>query len=76
MDGFAHRNQMDSWRGLIQSATNWGTAQKTSTLWSTVSIEDEEKLSLFESLGFKSTRQGEPIDIDGRRVGTLRCELM
>ena len=76
VDGFTHRDHMDSWAGLIQSATAWGAAQKASSLWTTVSVEDEEKLSLFESLGFENTGQGDPFDLDGRQVGTLRCELV
>ena len=75
MDGFTQRDQMDSWEALIQSAITWGAAQEASPLWTTVSVEDEEKLSLFESLGFKNKGQGDPFDLDGRQVGTLRCEL-
>ena len=75
VDGFVHRYYMDSWDGLIRSATAWGAAQDASTIWSSVSIEDEEKLSLFESLGFKNVGAGDPFDLGGRQVRTVRCEM-
>lgn len=75
IDGFAHLNHLDSWTDLIQSAIEWGADRNASTIWTTVSFEDEEKLSLFESSGFRDAGQGEPIDLGVRQVRTLRCEL-
>ena len=75
VDGFAHREYMGSWEELIRPATAWGEARNTAPIWTTVSVEDEEKLSLFESVGFKSAGQGKPFDLGGRNVGTLRLEL-
>ena len=40
-----------------------------------MSIEDEEKLSLFESFGFKGLGSGESFDLGSRDVGTTRLEL-
>ena len=75
VDGFTRREKTDSWRELIQRAVNWCTDRKSSPVRATVSVEDEEKLSSFESLGFKIGSMGESFDLDGRDVGTLRMEL-
>ena len=74
VDGFARRESLDSWRALGQRAVDWGVDREASPIWATVSVEDEEKLALFESLGFKSVGAGEPFDLGGRAVRTLRCE--
>ena len=76
VDGFVQRYYTDSWGELIQSATAWGAAKNASPIWTTVSVEDEEKLSLFESLGFRNVGPGESFDLGGRQVGTVRCELV
>ena len=75
VDGFTHLNHLDSWRSLLQSAIEWCNLRNASPIWTTVSFEDEEKLALFESIGFRQTGQGEPIDLGVRQVRTLRCEL-
>ena len=75
VDGFAHLNHLGSWNELIKPAIDWCSGRNSAPVWTTVSFEDEEKLSLFESVGFRQTGQGEPIDLGGRRVRTLRCEL-
>ena len=75
VDGFAHLDSLDSWTPLLQSAIEWCTSQNASSVWTTVSFEDEEKLALYESIGFRHTGQGEPIDLGVRQVRTLRCEL-
>ena len=75
VDGFTHLNHLDSWHELMQAAVDWSSGRSGEPIWTTVSFEDEEKLSLFESIGFKHTGQGEPIDLGGRQVSTLRCEL-
>ena len=75
VDGFAHLNHIDLWNPLIQSAIDWCNSRNASPIWTTVSFEDEEKLSLLESSGFIQKGQGEPIDLGVRQVGTLRCEL-
>ncbi len=75
VDGFARLEKMDSWRGLIQKASGWGLARETSSIWAKVSVEDEEKAALFESLGLKMVGSGEPFDLGGREVATARMEL-
>ena len=75
MDGFTHRESLDSWNALIQRAIDWGADRETLPIWATVSVEDDEKLALFESLGFSGVGAGEPFDLGGREVATLRLEL-
>ena len=75
VDGFTRRESMDSWRALVQRAADWGADRRASPIWATISVEDEEKLALFESLGFKSVGEGEPFDLGGREVETLRLEI-
>ena len=75
VDGFTHREKADSWRELIQRAVDWGANKNVSPVWATVSVEDEEKLSLYESIGFKIAGKGESFDLGGRGVNTVRMEL-
>ena len=75
VDGFAHREYASSWEELIRSAIDWGADRNASPIWTTVSIEDKEKLSLFESFGFKGMGSGESVDFGSRHVGTIRLEL-
>ena len=75
IDGFAHLNHIDSWNPLIHWAIDWCNSRNASRIWTTVSFEDEEKLSLLESNDFSQKGQGEPIDLGVRQVRTLRCEL-
>ena len=75
VDGFTHLNHLDMWEPLLQSALEWCTRRDVSPIWTTVSFEDEEKLALFESSGFRQTVHGESLDLGVRQVRTLRCEL-
>ena len=75
VDGFTLRKSLRSWEELIRRATGWAADRNTSAIWAAVSVEDEEKLALFESVGFKRVGAGAPFDLGGREVGTLRCEL-
>ena len=76
VDGFTHLNDLDMWEPLLRSALEWCTRRDASPIWTTVSFEDEEKLALFESSGFRQTVQGESLDLGVRQVRTLRCELV
>ena len=75
VDGFAHRNHLGSWQALLQTAVDWSVGRSASQIYATVSIEDDEKRTLFESLNFKNGGAGEPFDLGGRQVATLRLEL-
>ena len=76
IDGFAHARFAAIWEALVQAATNAFPGQSASTCYAVVSVEDEEKQSLFESLGFRTTGPGEEFDLDGRRVASIRMDRM
>ncbi len=76
VDGFTHLAHLDSWGLLLQSSIEWSANRNAAPIWTSVSIEDEEKLSLFESLGFRQSGEGKPIDLGIRHVRTIRCELV
>ena len=75
VDGFTRRENLESWKALIQAATDWGVGRKAAPIWTTVSAEDDEKLALFEAVGFRIAGAGESFDLGGRKIATLRCEL-
>lgn len=68
IDGFAHKYHQTCWKPLMQTAMDWA-GKKGASLWrATVSIEDEEKQALFESLGFSKSNKGTNFDLDDREV--------
>ncbi len=76
IDGFAHARFAAVWEALVQAAINAFPGQSTSTCYAVVSVEDGEKQSLFESLGFRTTGPGEEFDLDGGRVASIRMDRM
>ena len=74
IDGFAHQRFMDCWSELIEAAAGWGESQEATTLTATVSVEDEDKQRLFESLGFKRGQPASAIDVGGRKVPTVQLQ--
>ena len=75
VDGFTHRDHPTIWRDLIQAVEDWSAGRNASHIYADVSVEDEDKLTLFESLGFSHAIEGDPFDLGGRQVGTVRLEL-
>ncbi len=75
VDGFTCKESLDCWNALIRKAADWGVNRNASPVWATVSVEDDEKLALFESAGFSGAGAGEPFDLGGREVATVRLEL-
>ena len=75
VDGFTHRKYMEPWKALIQAASDWGAGRNASPIWATVSVEDDEKRSLFESVKFRNAGPGEPLDLGGRQAAAIRFEL-
>ena len=68
VDGFTHQRCLKAWGDLIQTAMDWG-ADRGATEWrGTLSVEDEDKRSLFESLGFEVAGEGEMFTLGERRV--------
>ncbi len=75
VDGFTHRDHVASWQALIQAAVEWGADRKAARVYADVSVEDDEKHSQFGTAGFMDVGTGEPFDLGGRQVGTVRLEL-
>ena len=68
VDGFTHQCRLDAWKDVIRAAMDWG-ADRGATEWcGTLSAEDEDKRSLFESLGFEAAGEGEAFTLGERQV--------
>ena len=74
VDGFTHRRFGDSWEGLVRAAIDWAIARDASPIRARLSVEDEEKRALFESLGLRAAGPGEGFELDGRTVDSLWLE--
>ena len=60
-----------TWGDLMQAAMDWG-ADRGATEWcGTLSVEDEDKRSLFESLGFEAAGEGEAFTLGERQVPSV-----
>ena len=75
VDGFTHAKYPSAWDDLIQSAIRWAAANQARTCQAVVSREDEEKLWLFEGLGFRIIGSGDEFNLEGRPVRSVRVEL-
>ena len=68
VDGFTHQRCLETWGDLIQVAMDWG-ADRGATEWrGTLSVEDEDKQTLFKSLGFELAGEGEAFTLGERQV--------
>jgi len=74
VDGFAHQRFMDCWNELIQVAIDWGESQNATTFTATLSIEDEDKQRLFESLGFKRGQPAANFEVGGRKIESVQLQ--
>lgn len=74
VDCFAHARFMEMWEPLAQAAIDRCSGGIAAPCHAVVSVEDEEKQSLFESLGFRRTKPGGAFALDGRRVASVRME--
>ena len=71
VDGFTHQRCLDAWGDLMQVAMDWG-ADRGATEWcGTLSVEDEDKRSLFEALGFDMAGAGEAFGLGERHVPSV-----
>ena len=75
VDAFTHNAHVRSWRELIHATSDWGASRGFTSFAATASTEDEERQSLFESVGFRNTGPAEPFDVANRRVPAVRFEL-
>ncbi len=74
IDAFAHARFSDVWEELAQAAIGKSGELGKGKCYAVVSVEDEEKQSWFESLGFRGTGAGKAFELDGRRVASVRME--
>lgn len=75
VDGVTLGSRIDDWVELVESAMNWAVTAGGGVLQAVVATIDEEKRSLFESLGFVSTSLGHPLFIENREVSAEIMQL-
>ena len=75
VDAFTHRRFGVHWEALARAAMEWGEVRGASAFRARVSVEDEEKRGLFESLGFRAAGAGDDFELDSRAVGSLWLEV-
>ena len=75
LDAFTHKGYSNRWQALVQAVVDWSAVRTVDHIYADVSAEDEEKRAQFESVGFTNVRDGEPFNLGGRQVGTVRLEL-
>ncbi|MEM7132407.1 MAG: GNAT family N-acetyltransferase [Chloroflexota bacterium] len=74
IDGFVHNNFSSAWSDLVEAACAWARAEGISTLTAILSVEDEEKQALFQSIGFVYNGSGKAFQIEGRRVESCKMK--
>ena len=74
VDGFCHTNFRNDWNPLINQVINWAKTKHTALCYANISIEDEDKIAMFESLDFKQTGPAEDFELDERMVKSVRME--
>ena len=72
VDGFAHPYFAAAWPDLMAAATQRAAARGAGECRAVVCVEDEEKRSLFEGLGFRAAGRAPDFVLDGRAVGAVR----
>jgi GNAT superfamily N-acetyltransferase len=71
VDGFTHGRCTGSWGELMRAAMTWAESMGASSFATRVSVEDEHKQALFESLGFERRGENGKFDLGERRVAAL-----
>ena len=74
IDAFTHASFSDIWEELVLAAIGRSQEMGEGGCYAVASVEDEEKQSWFESLGFRRTGAGGEIELDGRRVASVRMQ--
>ena len=72
VDGFTHPYFAAAWSGLMAAAMQRGAARGAAECRAVVCVEDEERRSLFEGLGFRAAGAAADFELDGRPVGAVR----
>ena len=74
VDGFTHKSYLGAWEDLIRAAISWGVDHGAVRSRATVSVEDEDKRSHFEALGFSRVGSGDGFELAGRHVSSAVLE--
>ena len=74
VDGFAHKRFLDTWPDLVQAAVGWGVERGVTRISGRISVEDEEKASMFQALGFSATGAGEDFQLEERPLKSVVME--
>ena len=72
VDGFSHPYFATVWPDLMAAAMERAAVRKAGEWRAMVCVEDEEKRSLFEGLGFRAAGAHTDFELDGRSVGAVR----
>ena len=72
VDGFAHPYFAAAWADLLAAAMQRSAERGAGECRAVVCVEDEEKRSLFEGLGFREAGAATDFELDGRAVGAVR----
>ena len=75
VDGFAHKEFSACWPELMERAIGWGTTQNAASVFATLSVEDEHKQRLFESLGFRKGQLAGEFQLGGRKVQAIQYAM-
>jgi GNAT superfamily N-acetyltransferase len=75
VDGFVLSKYAGSWEILMQASLSWASAQNIRTCRAKISLEDEEKMSLFEASGFRKEGKGATFNLGGREVASIYVEI-
>jgi L-amino acid N-acyltransferase YncA len=75
VDGFVCSKYAGSWKILIQAAISRASAQGIRICCARISVEDAEKITLFEASGFRKAGKGASFDLEGRKVASISMEI-
>jgi len=74
IDAFTHARFGEVWEELVDAAVGASRERGEGGCYAVVSVEDEEKQSWFEALGFRRAGSGAEFELGGRRVASVRME--
>ena len=72
VDGFTHPYFAAAWPDLMAAAVQRAAERGAGECFAVVCVEDEEKRSQFEGLGFRTAGADSDFRLDGRAVGAVR----
>lgn len=74
IDAFTHGRYAAAWGELTTAALEWSAARGADRCLVDVCVEDEDKRTCFERLGFRTVGEGVGFEIAGRSVTSRRLE--